>query len=360
MRPYRIYTPYHLQPIPYRILARILSFIFRIIVGFRNYFYDKDWFRSYSLPGKCLSVGNLSVGGTGKSPFVMELAQDLSRRGCEVAILTRGYGSSLHKDEILVLLAGKILAKNFDSTLIRIPDEALMQSQKNAKVPIIVSAKRKEAAFWFLENTKMRPTHWLLDDGFQHRRLKRDIDIVLLDSQYPFGNSFMLPLGSLREPMQSLRRAHFVIFTRANETVPSQASEDSVTAITKAPISKIAFDVSLRSSNPLLHFSRSFEPALLMLGIAQPERVVSQIEEMKIHLGGSYCVGDHEPFSPEIVQTHMSLCKSIITTEKDYWRDPSIFENAPCPYFILDLALFPIESGKDSVFDRIYRSINSH
>ena len=356
MHPYKIYLPYHQQALPARILALVLSYVYGWLVYFRNLFYDKGWLPSQRLPGSCIAVGNLTVGGTGKSPFVMDLAKQLHAKGFRPAILTRGYGSSLGKRDVLVLLGGGVLAQNFEKALLRRPDEAMMQSQRNPTVPVIVGRNRSKAAQWFLKHASLIPTHWILDDGFQHRKIQRDLDIVLLDGHSPFGNGFLLPLGSLREPLASLNRADWVCFTRASQDWPSAEAQELVRRFSSAATAKLGFNISIRPQISGVDFRKEYEPVLLMCGIAQPDRLLAQVRQENIQVGASYFVQDHLPFSPDEMQRQMASCRSILTTEKDFWRNPSLFTNSDKPYFIIDLTLSALDGEEITIFEKILHS----
>jgi tetraacyldisaccharide 4'-kinase len=270
------------------------------------------------------------------------------------AILCRGYKSFLGKKEVLILLAGKVFKKNFTRNLSSYPDEAMMYSNRMPTVPIIIGKDRTFAAQWFLQQNA-KPSHWILDDGFQHRKIERDLDIVLLDAISPFGNGRILPLGSLREPISSLRRANCICFTRSTPVYPLPEIDSLVKKYSTAAAVKLFFDFTIHSLNNGFRFSKSHEPVLVVCGIAQPEKFLLQIEEKGIGIGETYIVGDHDPFDGKKMQDLLKNCNSILCTEKDYWRNPSIFNNANKPCFLTELRIFPTETDKQSIFDIICR-----
>lgn len=347
-----LHLPVEKQPLLYRLIASILSVIYSLIVKVRNALYDRGILKSTRLPGICVSVGNITVGGTGKSPLVMEIANRLIEDSMHPVIVTRGYKSSLARNEYLVLLGGNVHKKNFTRELKQIPDEAMMYSQRLPKVPILVGSRRVCAAQWYLE-TESQTTHWILDDGFQHRSLNRDWDIVLMDAQNPFGNGKILPLGTLREGLRSLKRANFLCFTRAHENTPNEETLQSIKSYTSAPFEKIYFDFDLESLEHSSPFSKENEPALLVCGIAQPEHFISQIKEKGIQIGDVYSVGDHHSFDKEKIQHLLNNSQSIISTEKDYWRNPSLFHEMAKPCFLAKLRIFSRNSGSLRVLDAL-------
>lgn len=171
------------------------AWVYAAIIALRNKLYDRGALRAATCTIPVISVGNLTVGGTGKTPHVIEIAQRLIALGARPAVITRGYrGTAEHPaDEVLELRAA-------------LPN-----------VPTIVAPNRAQGA---ADAVARGATCALLDDGFQHRRLKRDLDIVLIDALRPWGGGALLPAGRLREPMSSLRRSNLVIITRANQVDP--------------------------------------------------------------------------------------------------------------------------------------------
>jgi tetraacyldisaccharide 4'-kinase len=161
-------------------------------VGWRNRRYDRGHARAYRVHVPVISVGNLTLGGTGKTPLVKWLAQWLTERGQRVAIISRGYGSNGHE----------------------LNDEALELRQGLPHVPHVQNPDRVAGAERAIAEFGCQIV--LLDDGFQHRRLARDLDIVLLDALEPFGYEHVFPRGTLREPMSGLRRADVVCLSRAD------------------------------------------------------------------------------------------------------------------------------------------------
>ena len=159
---------------------RLLAVLFAFLSHMRNLLYDRAFLKARRLPAKVISVGNIMVGGTGKSPMVIALARYYQSRGERVAILTRGYRSRLKSRDYIVLKNG---AFQMGSTYIEESgaDEALMQSFLLVDVPVIVGARRFAAAVEFLRNTpnSQHPTIYILDDGFQHRKIARDLDIAI-------------------------------------------------------------------------------------------------------------------------------------------------------------------------------------
>ncbi|TFG93445.1 MAG: tetraacyldisaccharide 4'-kinase, partial [Syntrophobacterales bacterium] len=191
----------------------LASHVYRGIVSLRNFFYDAGIFAAQKMGCKVISVGNITVGGTGKTPMVIMLAGMLKREGYRPAILSRGYGGKRERQGPAdVVSDGHDILMGPDEA----GDESVLMAERVRGVPVIVGKERSLTGRVAVE--RFGADVLILDDGFQHRRLFRDINIVLLDSERPFGNGFMLPRGGLREPRRALRRADMVIITSTEET----------------------------------------------------------------------------------------------------------------------------------------------
>ncbi|QOJ13898.1 MAG: tetraacyldisaccharide 4'-kinase [Planctomycetia bacterium] len=187
-----------------RFVATLLSpaaAIYGAAVALRNRRYDRGRSAVIRAPVPVISVGNLTVGGTGKTPVVMEIVRRLRGIGVRAAVVTRGYAAA----------AGQTA------------DEVLEYQEALPDTPVIVNPDRVRGARDAAAEHGAQCI--VLDDGFQHRRLARDLDIVLIDALAPWGGERLLPAGRLREPLSSLRRAQAVIITRANQTADARCAE---------------------------------------------------------------------------------------------------------------------------------------
>ncbi len=186
------------------------GWLFGGIAGGRRRLYRHGFFKSVDLGALVISVGNLTVGGTGKTPLVRFVAEVLAERGHKVCILTRGYKRASPTKRVLVSDGQQILADAESAG-----DEPFELSNKLLGMAAVIADKNRAAAgIWAFRTWGI--TAFVLDDGFQHLRLKRDLDIVCIDSTNPFGNEKLLPAGILRESLTSLRRADCVVLTRAD------------------------------------------------------------------------------------------------------------------------------------------------
>ena len=193
-----------------------LSLLYSLIVRAKAWCYARGIFRKRKLPGTVISVGNLTVGGTGKTPMVLAIAERLAQEGKHAAILTRGYRGTAD--------AGASGVPQSDEV-------ALLRERLAGKVQLGVGADRYKSGMVL---AKHGIDWFVLDDGFQHLKLSRDADVVLVDATDPFGGGMVLPAGRLREPLSALRRADIVVITRSVQA-PSPAIEAIIRRHTSSP-----------------------------------------------------------------------------------------------------------------------------
>jgi len=189
-----------------------LTLFYRATIFWRNILYNYKFFISRTLPTKIISVGNITAGGTGKTPMVIYLVEKLKERGKRVAILSRGYGRKTAGTQLVT--DGKTSVDDWRN----FGDEATLMAEKLKGTPIVVDENRYRGGLFLVD--KFKPDVIILDDGFQHRSLDRNIDIVLLNSQDERRDYKLIPYGKLREPIQHLKRADILVFTKTNITDP--------------------------------------------------------------------------------------------------------------------------------------------
>jgi len=205
---YKIISPNRKQYyLPFFLFLRFVSFFYLLGHHFRLWAYRWGIFPQRTLDCRVISVGNLTLGGTGKTPFVMMIAETLRGNGFKPGILTRGY-SGKSKKPVNVVCDGKSILSSPEW----VGDEAVMMAEKLKNVPIITGSDRFQTGRYALENFEIDTL--ILDDGFQHLALRRDLDILLCDHERPLGNNHLFPAGELREPASETRRADMVCFTR--------------------------------------------------------------------------------------------------------------------------------------------------
>jgi tetraacyldisaccharide 4'-kinase len=294
-----------------------LSWLYGALVSLRNRRYDRDPGAATKLPAVVVSVGNLTVGGSGKTPFVAALARALLGRGERVAVLSRGYGRRSRSGFVLVS-DGRTIQGNVEDC----GDEPLELARGVEGLTVVVGPDRAAAGRELLE--KLGPHVLLLDDGFQHRRLRRDLDLVCFDAREPIETLHLLPHGRLREPLESLARAHAIVWTGWREGAPRDELRELVTrAAPRLP--------SIRAESRLRGFSRvdgtdwldaeglRDQPVGALLGVARPERVLETIPARVVYAATRR---DHHWWGAEEVRSLAEEAKrkgavALVTTGKD-------------------------------------------
>ncbi len=198
----------------YSLILRILTGLYWLGYLLRRFAYRFGIIKPVRTGVPVISVGNLTWGGTGKTPFVIYLASKLENKGNKVCILTRGYRRK--SKEQIVLNRQNSNQVSWQTS----GDEPYLIWRSLNNSAVIINSRRAKAALWAEENLK--PDVLILDDGFQHWKLARDLDLVLLNSQSPFGNGRLIPLGILREPLKALSRADFVLLSKVTEQKPME------------------------------------------------------------------------------------------------------------------------------------------
>jgi tetraacyldisaccharide 4'-kinase len=260
------------------------SFPYQAAVVCRNQAYRYGWLQTTRASVPVISVGNLTAGGTGKTPACAWIAKWLRKRGNRVAILSRGYGA---------------LADGLN-------DEARELESLLPDVPHLQASNRVENARLAVEELGMQVL--LLDDGFQHRRLARDLDIVLLDATNPFGWGHLLPRGLLREPLKGLRRADLVIVTRCDQVT----MQDLANLRTKVQrfnpkagwVESIHAPVRWKnaSGESLPLEALAGKPAMSLCAIGNPKAFVKTLQDLAICVLEQVNFPDHHPYSSMDVQ----------------------------------------------------------
>jgi tetraacyldisaccharide 4'-kinase len=267
-----------------------LSAIYGSVVGARNTLYDRGLLRVRRLQGAVISVGNLSVGGSGKTPFVLLLGELLKMRGIKFDVLSRGYGRA-SRGVLLVDPSG--LPQQFG-------DEPLLIARK-LQVPVIVGEDRYEAGRF--AESKFGPQLHVLDDGFQHRAVARDFEIVLVTP--PDANDRLLPAGRLREPLRALQRADAVVLA-SGATAESFPLEGRLVWRVRRGI--VPQNVPARP--------------IVFCGIARPQNFVLQLRAANLDPVAEAFYRDHHAYSEKDVRELLELKQKsdaggFVTTEKD-------------------------------------------
>lgn len=267
-----------------------LSSIYGGVVGTRNALYGRGYLRARRLQGPVVSVGNISAGGSGKTPFVMVLGELLKARGVKFDVLSRGYG---RKSRGMLLVDPGGLPQEFG-------DEPLLIARK-LQVPVIVGEDRYEAGRF--AESRFGPQVHLLDDGFQHRALARDFDIVLVTPQDPTDR--LLPAGRLREPLASLRRADAVVLASGASAESFPLNGKLVWRVKRGIVAQAVPD-----------------RPVVFCGIARPQNFVLQLRTAGIEPAAQAFYRDHHAYDEKDVRELLELKQrseggGFVTTEKD-------------------------------------------
>jgi tetraacyldisaccharide 4'-kinase len=293
------------------------SWLYGVITFLRNKAYDWGVLKSFDIPGKSITVGNLSVGGTGKTPHVDYLIQHFLSKEKSLSVLSRGYGRKTK---------GLVVA-NDESTASEIGDEPLQYVQRYSdKINVVLAEKRKIGVEHILQNFPQNELI-ILDDAFQHRAVSAGFSILITPFDDLFSDDFMLPTGNLREWKSGRNRADLIVVSKS----PTKISEEQKLKI----IRKLKFDskkifFSSLEYNDLVQFSENAEVgridhALIITGIGNPTPLLNfwkdkcAVDHVAFPDHHNYSAADiksiHEKFG-----TFASRNKVIITTEKDYMR----------------------------------------
>lgn len=298
----------------------ILSFIFKGITRFRNYLYDIFLLKVNKIDGlKVVCIGNITVGGTGKTPAVQYFAKKYKEIGYKVAIVSRGYKGKRKKDPYLVRDNEKIYGSPLSAG-----DEAFLHSIK-LDLPVIVSKNRFEGSL--MAQKVLKADLVILDDGFQHRKLWRDKDIVLIDATNPFGGEKLLPSGRLREELSGLNRAKEFIITKSD-----LVSKEEIESI-KERLKIYEKPISVAKHGPTSLYNNSGKnvklerikgkKVLLFSALANPEQFTETVKKFMPKQVETINFKDHHIYDKkdyELIKAKAKEMKAdlIISTEKDY------------------------------------------
>ena len=298
--------------------------LYEMVVCLRLFVYQKGYLKSGRLDAFVISVGNITVGGTGKTPMVGFIGHYLLREGHRVAVLTRGYKRKS---------AGRRVLNDprhpGEKNYLEYGDEPLLLARLLPQAPVVIDKERYESGLW--TRKEFGTDVLLLDDGYQHLKVHRDLNILLLDATDPFGSFAIAPLGRLREPLEALERADVVLITRANHAIDKQQM-----------LQIIAFHC--RPSTPLFSFSSAIihfkdlltgqivevkelieKKAAVMCGIGNPRAFVDDLRQIGLQITSENFFADHYDYTQKDIENVQQAAQNtgaeiILTTEKDAVR----------------------------------------
>jgi tetraacyldisaccharide 4'-kinase len=329
-----------------------LSLIYGAITHLRARAYRQEILKPRRLDGTVISVGNLTVGGTGKTPMVLWIAERLACEGKSVGILTRGYRGRPSGSRKSIAAASNVSTS----------DEArMLQSRLGECVAFGVGPDRYANGI----QLAARGANWfVLDDGFQHQQLARDVDIVLIDATNPFGGGRLLPAGRLREPRSALTRADLVVITRSNHAPAVEAAVRRET------------DASIYYARPKLEAIRNFTdgqlagnvapsalgPLFAFCGIGNPQAFVADLRAWSIEIAGHKFFPDHHRFTDEddeeiLREASAAGAAGLICTEKDLYNLQAI-HYAKMPIFYCAISMHI--DREDEFWNEVVATAKSH
>ncbi|MCE5198717.1 MAG: tetraacyldisaccharide 4'-kinase [Armatimonadota bacterium] len=307
-----------------RLVLWPLSVLYRVGLAAYLAAYRLGLRKRHVLSVPVISVGNLTFGGTGKTPAVLSICRMLTQREKRVVVLSRGHGGSA-KGSLIVSDGTSILCDAAESG-----DEPMLLACSLLGVPVIVGKDRRVTGELACE--RFSPDIILLDDGLQYWQLNRDLDILVLDAKKPFGSGFVMPMGDLREPLSGLSRAGVVLATNSSEMDESAFADLGASIQKFAPNTHIyrcthtpSTLIRVRDGEPLtLDWLRSAE-VVAFCGIGHPESFTRTLESLGAVVVKRLDFPDHHPFSDqdiEMIETERKAnsARAVVTTEKDIAR----------------------------------------
>ena len=313
------------------------SVLYRFSILFRNFCYDKNLLKTNQLPCNVISIGNISFGGTGKTPTVLYLCKMLQEnKKKNIAILSRGYKRST--SGTVLVSSGNGPLKNWQA----VGDESYMMAQKTKNIPIVVDSNRYRGGKYLIKNFNSKII--ILDDGFQHRSLSRNLDIVLINGYTKPSDYSFLTTNLIRETWISLKRADTIIFTKKN---PNPLILKNIKA------KKLMYINSTFKSSIL--YPKGFDKknkALLLSGIGNPKSFEKLARSHGCIIVGIKKFKDHYSYNKKSLLKIVQLAKNlkadyILTTEKDWVKIEPIKPNFLFVVLKIELNLFEKEKMKD-------------
>ena len=338
------------RPLRLKLLLLLLlppSWCYALILQLRNLAYDRKLLSSYPSSLPIISVGNIAVGGTGKTPTVDWLIKGFVGQGKKAAIISRGYGGS-YREAVAVVSDGCQIKMTAD----RCGDEPLLLARRNPGCPVVVARRRTEGVRYVEDHFDVDVI--VLDDAFQHRRLARDFDLVLLDAKDPFGNAWTLPGGKLRESKSALKRADALLLTRSTDQtdlsifdLPTFRSRHCLSLQVKGLDGTVCGLEDLKNKK-----------IYAFAGLADNLRFFESLSRVGVVPSMTRSLPDHVAYNPEILEliaAGAGGCDLLLTTEKDAVKLSDDMFELPCYYVSLHLEIDDGEELMQLISRRLWR-----
>jgi tetraacyldisaccharide 4'-kinase len=302
------------------LLLIFLSWLYGKAVVLRRRFYQIGWIRTRRLPARVISVGNLTVGGTGKTPMVIAVAQRLKERGYNPAVLSRGYGGRAGKGVAVVSDREKI----YEGPEM-VGEEPVLIAKRLPGIPVVVGSDRYRTGGYAFQ--KWGTDLMILDDGFQYLGIEKDVSLLLVDATNPFGNGYLLPRGILREPVEQLKSADGIVLTKVNlvpdvvglaEKIQDIAGPVPIFQAALVPVQLLRLSTGTHSSPNILESKK----VVCFSGIGNPVAFRSILEQLGAKIARELVFRDHHVYTNHDedgieLAAKETACDFVITTEKD-------------------------------------------
>ena len=318
---------------PWLVLAP-LGWVAKILVGLRNFAYDHGIAKSAGSPVPLVSIGNLTLGGTNKTPFVEMVALEIARRGIPTGVVSRGYKGKARAPELVNRLSEGAFAG----------DEPLLLQHRLKGLPVAVANDRSAGIALLRQEEGVELV--VADDAFQHRKLRRDADIVLVDALCPWGNGRLFPAGLLRESPAALERAHVVVITKADQIAPPRLAElkreiSAIVGPDRVFCSRLVVDRWERWEgrwNPQEDLSVEGLPVVAFSAIGNPASFRSSLEQQRVRIVAEYRFRDHHRFSVKdlremVAEAVRQNAEALVCSEKDIYNLPEGWIS-PMPLYV--------------------------
>ncbi|MBX3266068.1 MAG: tetraacyldisaccharide 4'-kinase [Acidobacteria bacterium] len=324
--------------------------------GLRNALYDRGWLEAHELSAPAISIGNITAGGTGKTPIVALVAGMLIENGERVCILTRGYGRRDPAKRVVVSDGSAILADAETGG-----DEPIELARRLDGKAVIIADRDRVAAAKFTRE-EFGVTCFVLDDGFQHRRAARDLDIVCIDANDPFGGGELLPAGRLRESPANLRRADAIIITKAEAAADLAKLEQEIrrfapeAAIFRAEsgISGFIELATFLAHEPAEPESKLPGPGFPFCGLGNPQHFFKTLAEAEVEIAGTKAFRDHQRYTEADAERLDQAAKDagaavFVTTAKDAVKLQGLSFGLPCFVAQLAVRVMPADAFRELI-----------
>ncbi|UCD84561.1 MAG: tetraacyldisaccharide 4'-kinase [Deltaproteobacteria bacterium] len=313
----------------------LFSLIYRFVLQVRSLFYRREIFPSKRINCPTISIGNITLGGSGKTPMVAYLAAALRDKGFKVAVLSRGYKRK-HPGRLALVSDGKEVILGVDEA----GDEPYMLARKLNGVPIIVGKDRYQSGLLARNNFSVDGV--VLDDGFAYLGLKRDLDIILIDGEIGFGSKKLLPRGILREPLKALARAGLFVINRAEDTREIEELLRRYNPASPVFRSRFSFDkfININKREEVEQEKVKENKILAFCGTANPSSFRQSLQELELDIAEFIEFPDHWYYRQSDLKRIAKMAQGlgvdyIVTTEKDGVKLEGRIEEETPPWLML-------------------------